>query len=506
MKSVSIERLLVASLIFGVAACEDVPRPRTAAPPVTAPESLAPTPPAEPAAIKTPETTPSVPSKPLIGMEDPFKLMNTGGARTLNQAWTAARRKEYAEARTGFAAVVAAYPDKPAARFAELRMAVLTGDLEAVPAMWKELLARDYLGYARRLDRDKEMAPLRRSPQWSRIQAITAEMKQAYLQGFGQGAFFVARIRDAGRPEFAPDLDGRGSLAKLDLDQEAYHLDPDGGRIRRVSDSGGRVLAIHHDEERRHLMMLTAGKLKKAEGKLTFERPGATVLSLETLEQLGPLPIEGDAAAVELCVSSQGEPLWVTTSAGKPPRTITFDATGTALVGAEQGCGSDLAITQVRPSGVTHLRPSPEGVALSGDQLQLTGVDEELPVRATSAIRPGSFGWSPGKKRFIYMDGAEVNRCQAVGPEPEALPSALYVWDGGRKRSRRLRIGPVAFAAKWLDDDRVVYEVGKGLMKKLTIHDLAGGPVLTLETPAGVGLFGLPAINCAEGEHHALVM
>jgi hypothetical protein len=48
--------------------------------------------------------------------------------------------------------------------------------------------------------------------------------------------------------------------------------------------------------------------------------------------------------------------------------------------------------------------------------------------------------------------------------------------------------------------------VGKGVMKKLTIHDLAGGPPLTLETPAGAGLFGLPALNCAEGEHHALVM
>jgi hypothetical protein len=164
-------------------------------------------------------------------------------------------------------------------------------------------------------------------------------------------------------------------------------------------------------------------------------------------------------------------------------------------------------MTSVKPSGVSRVRPSPEGVVLSEDGLQLTGVDEEVPVRASSAIRPGSLGWSPGKKRFIYMDGQDTDRCQDSDPLAETPTSALYVWDAGRKRARRVRSAPGPFAADWLDDDRVAYEVGKGPVKKLTIQDLStGGAALTLPTPAGAGLFGMPALDCDAGEHHALVM
>ena len=520
MKPTTARALLITTLFATTTACEERPHSRPPAPIGTTTQA---------SATKAPELTPPVlpapkppATPPAVGMVDPFKLMNTAGARSLDLAWKAARKRRYTEARAGFAGVVAAYPDKTATRFAELRMAALEGDFPSVPELWKQLLARDYLGYARRLDSDKEMAPLRRSPEWATIQAITAEAKLAHARGLSEGVFFVARVRGAGRPQFGPDLgDGVGALAKLDLDQEAYHFDGTTGRFRRLSDSGGKVVAIHHDSDKRQLMLLTAEGLKKQDKQLGFHQPAVTVLSLDTLEKLGPLPIKSgkqvsadSAAEVKLCFSDKGEPLWLTSSLTDPTgaRAYTFDATGTGLVATDEGCGEGAAVTSARPAGVKHQRPSPEGVALSDDGLSLDGVDEELPVRATSAIQPGTFGWSPGKKRFAYMDmdGVESDSCQDnLGLETSPPASALYVWDATRKRARRISKASSSFTAQWLDDDRLAYEVGKGAVKKLgiAIHDLAaGGTTITLATPAGAGLFGLPSLDCAQGDHHALVM
>src|SRR5262245_36613311 len=97
------------------------------------------------------------------------------------------RSKDYDEARAAFRVVVDAYPDYTAARFQELRAAALEGDFGAVPPLWRELLARDFVGYAGRLDQGKEMKPLRTTPQWKEIVAIRNEMRTAYAAGLGRG-------------------------------------------------------------------------------------------------------------------------------------------------------------------------------------------------------------------------------------------------------------------------------------------------------------------------------
>jgi hypothetical protein len=419
-------------------------------------------------------------------MADPFSRMKQATLDSLNAGYKAARRKKPAEARAAFHAVVAAQPDHAAARFEELKAAAGEGDFAAVPALWRELLQRDFVGYSERLDRGKELAPLRASDQWRELLAIKAEVKAQYLAGLDKGLLFVARMRPHNSPTFAEYSDS----AALELDQEVYQWSPTTGRIRRLSDTGGQVVAIHREGSK--VMVVTAKTLKKFQGGTAFSKPEASMLSLETLEKAGPIAIDGDARAIALCYSAKGEPVW-TVNGVVETKAMTLDATGSTLVTVEEGCGSTLATTTVRPTGVDHRRPDPEGVELSEDALQVTGVDTDKPVRSSQAIRAGSLSWSPGKKRFAYT-GA-IDRCAKPGLDKPAT-NPLYVWDAGQKKAARVEAEPGAYETQWLDDDHLAFEARSNGPGKLVVHDFTGAAPVTLKTPAGAGLHGLPTLPC----------
>jgi hypothetical protein len=441
-------------------------------------------PPAAPALQPEPPPPPPPPPVP-VGMVDPFVRMNAAGVQLVDEGWKALRLRQYSEARAAFHALVTAYPDKPAARFQELRAAALENDFAAVPAMWRELLARDFVGYARRLDRGKEMAPLRASSQWKQIQAITAEMRGRYAGGLERGVMFVARTH----PASVPELTVEAGETRVSLNQEAYHFDPVTQRIRRLSETGGRVVAIHPDTDLRQMILLSAPAVRKVGGGVAFTRPEVAVLSLRSLETVGPFAMEGDVTSVDICFSDVGEPVWGVTAPGAPEaRALTTDATLSGLVPFTGGCTDTVATTSVDPMGVEHYRPDPEGVALSEDGLQLTGIDGDRPLRAREVIRPGSFSWSPGRKRFVYT--GSVDPCAPA-------PNGLFVWDGGSKKAVRLGSAVASYESVWVDDDHLAFESGLGRTPKVTIHDFGtGGGSFTLKAPAGAGLFGVATLAC----------
>jgi hypothetical protein len=428
-------------------------------------------------------------------MDEPFARLSTKGARMLEDGFAAMRKKKYGEARELFHTLAVAYPDNTSVRFQELRAAVREEDFEAVPALWRSLLARDYVGYADRLETSKEMADLRKSPSFREVQAIKAEMKGKYSAGLGKGFVFVARTR----PYQSPKYDGETGAAKLELSQDAFHYDPATRRFKRLSDSG-QVVAIHRDGGK--LMLLQAKALKKVNGGTAFSKPEATLVSLDTLEKTGSLAIDGDAHSVSLCFSSKGEPVWAS-SGPAADKSLTLDATATALVPVEEGCGPAVATTIAHPVRIEHRRPAPEGVALSDDGLQMTGVDADKPVRASQSIRPGSLTWSPGKKRFAYTGVGD--RCAAAGKEEKPAPNALYVWAADPKKATRLVATAAQYELQWLDDDHLAYESRSEGTAKLTVHDFtAGGAPLTLKTPSGVGLYGLPTVGCGDAQLQAM--
>jgi hypothetical protein len=480
--------LMVAALVFAGVACKATPRPvaTTSTAPAPTPASL----PADPApAPVAAQAAPPV----VIGMQDPFARMNGKSYRALKAGWRALGKRRYDEARTAFHTVVAAQPDHTDARFLELKAAALAGDFAAVPALWRELLARDFVSHARRLDSAQELAPLRASKQWPELVAIRAELETRYDKGLDQGLVFVARTHLRAGPQFAEG----SNRAKLDLDQEVYHLDPTSGRIRRLTDTGGRVVAIHRDGDHKHLLLVMADALQRIDNGLVFSKPEVALLSLESLERWGPKPLDGEASAVELCFSDDGEPVWsVSPPVVGDPRAFTFDATASNLVNIEASCSGAVATTVVRPDGIQHHRPTPEGLALSDDGLALSGVDGERPMRASQAIRPGSIDWSPGKRRLVYTSA--FDRCQEN-------PADLVVWDSEGKQARRLKAAVVPHETRWLDDDHLVYQSGMDRAPTLTIQDLSrGGARVTVKAPAGAGLYGITPVPCVSAEAHAM--
>lgn len=491
------------SFMLGAAGCG--PNKTTGDKPATPSQpdktAVAPTPPAvEPPAAPTKQPPPVV--EP-VGMEEPFFTLGPTGWRTLKSGWRSLAKRDYPAAREAFAAVVSAYPDHTEIRFQEVRAALLAGDLAAVPHLWRALLTRDYVGFAGRLDRSKEMAPLRASPAWAELQAVRAEAAKRHGSGLGKGMLFVARAHN----DMVPVLE-EGGQVKLQLGQEAFHFDPATKRMRKLTDSGGQILAIHRDVEGKRLMLLSGGNLKKQLGKLTFAQMRGSLLSLETGERLGSFVIDGEPESVELCWSDKDEPIWSVRTAETGGRSLTVEATGTTLVTHDQGCGAAVAITKVSPTVVGHHRPLPEEVGLGGDGMQLTGVDGERPLRAAQIIRAGSLGWSPGKKRFVYT--GQMDRCQAhqlvvAGGKP--TPNAVYVWDTTEKKAERVKAAVAGVETRWLDDDHLVVEVQKGgAVPQITIHDLGGeGGALTLDAPSGAGLHGIPAMPCPDPDTQALV-
>jgi hypothetical protein len=136
-------------------------------------------------------------------------------------------------------------------------------------------------------------------------------------------------------------------------------------------------------------------------------------------------------------------------------------------------------------------------VALSEDGLQLSGVDGLRPLRAREVIRPGSFSWSPGRTRFVYT--GSIDPCAPS-------PNSLFVWDAGRKKASRVTAAVGSYETQWLDDDCLAYESGADRAPRLTIHHFGGVERITLETPAGAGLFGMTTLPCAGKEIHALAL
>src|SRR5262245_53681302 len=133
---------------------------------------------------------------PVVGAEDPFVRLTGDAAKSLKAGYKAMQAKKYDEARTAFAAVVSAVPDYSPARMQEVKAAALAGHTADVPGLWKELLARDFVAFAGRLDKPKDLAPLRAAPEWARIKALEASIRPAYAANLGKGLFFVARDRD----------------------------------------------------------------------------------------------------------------------------------------------------------------------------------------------------------------------------------------------------------------------------------------------------------------------
>jgi hypothetical protein len=432
---------------------------------------------------------------PVVGMEDPFVRLTGDSSKSLNAGHKAMSAKKYDDARAAFAAVVAAHPDYTPGRFQELKAATLSGHVADAPALWRELLARDFVAYAGRLDKPKDLAPLRASPEWARIKAHEASIKGAYAADLGKGLFFVARGRDVAMKP------GAQAISKIDLSQEVYQLDVTSKRYRRLTDTEGRVFAFSLSPGNKALSFLVvAGIAEPSSATPRFADVSAGVIDLATLETVGPLRLGAPGTkvgAVVLAWSKDGDPVWITRvrpEPGEDETSYALDATRTAAVvvglsGAVPGNRTTATPWSVNTSDVVA-----DMVTVSDDRKMLQIVDEDRTLRATRALDPTSMRWSPAGKRLAYAGASDECKVAAAGANPDR--NELYLWERGKKSAARVAAAPGPFRSTWIDDERLVYQAGTGNRTRIHVYQPATRADVVLKSRAGSALWGFGAVVC----------
>ncbi|HEY7372269.1 MAG TPA: hypothetical protein VIF57_08935 [Polyangia bacterium] len=479
-------RVAAAALALAFAqACKQGPS-STAAPPAGARAVGAGSPGAGGGAAAPGSGAPRVP----VGVKTPFEPLDRASAKTFAAAQAALRAKKYGPARDLFHEVVTAHPDHLAARHQELRSALLADPAADVRELWRDLLARDFIGYASRLDTAPELAALRRSPRWPELTQIRAELEAAYAQGFERGFFFVARSHPA-----KPQLYDEKARPVLELFQEAYFYDLATGRVRRLTETGGRVFGILPDRKGKRLLLLLVEALADHDVDTghSFSIFKAGLVSLETLEQKAPIafPAGAPAAEVSLCVSDKGTPLWTTTAR------YTVDPAQKKLVETPEVCPATSGVT-VTPDRGQRARPAAAGVIVDVGRRAFT-IDGTQEVRRKGSIARESIGWSPAKTRLVFADAYSPCDLEQSSPDeswPLTARSALLLWDVATKKATPVAEAFSFFEWEWLDDDHLAHEAGSKTSPRVAVYEISSGTDTVVDTRAGAGLVAVPTSAC----------
>jgi hypothetical protein len=412
----------------------------------------------------------------------------------LARGYKASRAKKWDEAITEFRSVVKEAPDYVPGRWALVRALVLGGKLDEVPEAYEELVARDFVGSAGRLDKSKELAAVRESPAWAKVGAIRERYRAAWTRDLDKGILFIARARVADEPKLAADGE-----AALDLKQEVFHFDPESKRYRRLSETDGHAFALNVSPARKLLSLLVAARLARAGGKELFVDPKVMTLDLTTLEQVGPFGQSGRFEQVALGFDAAGQPLYTFTAPGGQASVATFDTakTGLAKVPEAAPVGGE---TRAFPNQVLHVgEQAADKVQLSDGASQFTIEGVAKPVVAARPLAQSSLAWSPGHTRLTYA--GKLDACKAL---KAATPdkNELFVYDVEKRSAQRVAAAVSSFQTHWIDDDRLVYESGAGKAGGLHIYDFAAHADTALPTRHGAGLYGVPMLACVEAEAH----
>ena len=191
----------------------------------------------------------------------------------------------------------------------------------------------------------------------------------------------------------------------------------------------------------------------------------AGVIDLATLETTGPLRLGAPGTkvgAVVLAWSKDGNPVWITRAGPEPGEDETsyaLDATRTAAVVVSLSGAVPGNRTTATPSSVITADEVADMVTVSDNRKSLQIVDEDRTLRATRALDPASLRWSPAGKRLIYAGAFDECKGTAAGAKSEK--NELYLWERGKKSAARVAAAPAVFRSAWIDDERLVYQVGR---------------------------------------------
>ena len=430
-----------------------------------------------------------------IGMADPFAPPKNDAAKLADTGYVALKQKKAPVAIAALQNVVGDTPDWTPARWALVRALVMGERYDDALKEWEQLLARDFIGAAGKLDKAKEFEKLRAQPLWPKFGEAQERYRAAYAQGLDKGFFFVARTRSAVEPQF-----GAGVVeVPLSLRQEAFHYDPDGKRFRRVSDSDGRAFAISRAPDGKSLLFLVAPKLHRENGVDSFVDPRVGVLDLTTLAIVGPFTNKGQYDQVGLGTNRAGQPMFtfIVTSGASAAYTIDTARTGLAKLEGDSVIPAS-GETRAWPNQVAHFDDKAvPGVKIEDGATQFLIDGETQPVIAARPLAQSSLTWSPQKTRLTYA--GKLDACKILKGESKDK-NELYVYDKTKHTAQRIAAAVSSFATLWLDDDRLVYEGGVGKEGKIHLYTFSTHADEALPTRHGAGLYGVPTLACEQAE------
>ena len=445
-------------------------------------------------------STAEQPKELAVGMSDPFATPKNDAGKLLETGFAALRNKKPQVAVAALQNVVNDTPDYTAGRWGLIRALAALARFDEIPAQYEQLIARDYVAYANKLDTMKEMAALRASPAWAKLGDLKTRYRAEYAKGLDRGFFFVARTRSATEPKF----DGDAVETPLQLKQEAFHFDPDTKRYRRLTDSDGHLFAIDRAADGKSLLFLVAPKLHREGGIDSLVDPRVGVIDLVSLETIGPFVEKGRYDQIGLGANKSGQPMFTFVVTSGASAAYTFDTARTGLAKLEGAAvipeGGE---TRAWPNQVAHFEDKAvPGVKIEDGATQFTidGIDQ--PVMAARPIAQSSLAWSPSKSRLTYagkLDACKILK-SANDKSAEKDKNELYVFDKTRKSAQRIAAAVSPFETSWLDDDRLIYEGGVGKDGQIHIYTFTSHADTALATRHGAGLYGVPTLACEQAE------
>jgi hypothetical protein len=425
----------------------------------------------QPAAVPAPAQEPKT-AAPAVGQRDPF-------ARPLPEE------------------------EDPGLRLVRARALLRAGKPAEARAQVEQALRLDLPGGLAALA-GRDLQPLRDSAEGPALRAAVERLRPLYAAGIEGGLVLVARSRPARTPLF------RGPVARLAPQQEAYHYDPASARYRRLSETGGQVLAALRAPDGRTLSLVLVSKLgqegvppmdsrMRVHGGGLLVDAAAAAVDLRTLAQAGPFPLPnptGDRRSllseVRLGFSADGQPLFQTVLGEAGAATYILDTARTGLVRTEaEPAGAVVLAAAQRVVRDARNGAGTVAVSESGTGLLVRGSDV---VVATREIAPESLVLSPQGGRLVYA--GRLDACAAL--RDRRVRNELYLYDIAARSGRRLDSALGHFAALWLSEDLLAYDRGLGAAGAVQLLDLRTDRRTLLRGAQGAGLFGLPVLLCQE--------
>jgi hypothetical protein len=367
------------------------------------------------------------------------------------------------------------------------------GDPAAVTPHLVAALAGDWLRWGPTLADDADLAGYLATPEGAALSALNAQMKEA-VGAWTRGGVLVLGRRGPFKWPAKPGAQWattRGELYAYSLEKKRY---------LRLTHTEHSVAAFVPSPSGAELAVIGFDKVQIPDAAQKDAPPLLARTWIETVDAATWVPTGKRAVIAKPARSvavhyGPGEQLLATSypAAGRwglgEASTVSIDRTTgktaraatPADIGPRAQVSFDEAAVEVP---VTGLEATWEGEPPATSQIVLTAIGKTVDVPSGARATRTSVAVSPGTKRVAFATAADP--CAKDG----ALPS-LYAVDATTGQLRHILTADSRFGARWLDDDRLVYEDDAG---GLRVFDAAAGREIARVTDkAGLALRGLSA-------------